>query len=202
MSAARVRDPKSSVYTCAACRRHPIQRCKESDVNELKISNLNDFVMLAGDKIVTDSRKVAEAFGKRHDNVLRAISKLGCSELFAKLNFEVCFENNELQNGKPLKFYRMTKDGFMLLVMGFSGKKAMAIKEAFIAAFNAMADHIRQIAESDFKAYIAIAAEFQKGRDTASLCGRGLGAWRRLKPGLQYRLEYLENRIQPSLLLN
>lgn len=112
-------------------------------MNELKISNLNDFVMLAGDKIVTDSRKVAEAFGKRHDNVLRAISKLGCSELFAKLNFEVCFENNELQNGKPLKFYRMTKDGFMLLVMGFSGKKAMAIKEAFIAAFNAMADHIR-----------------------------------------------------------
>ena len=92
-------------------------------MNELKISNLNDFVMLAGDKIVTDSRKVAEAFGKRHDNVLRAISKLGCSELFAKLNFEVCFENNELQNGKPLKFYRMTKDGFMLLVMGFSGKK-------------------------------------------------------------------------------
>ena len=171
-------------------------------MNELKISNLNDFVMLAGDKIVTDSRKVAEAFGKLHKDVIRKIKSLGCSSEFAERNFTLCFENSYLQNGKPQPLYQMTKDGFMLLVMGFSGKKAMAIKEAFIAAFNAMADHIRQIAESDFKAYIAIAAEFQKGRDTASLCGRGLGAWRRLKPGLQYRLEYLENRIQPSLLLN
>ena len=164
--------------------------------------NLRAMVSNENGEPKTTSYAVAEAFGKRHDNVLRALKNMKFSEKFAKRNFEVCFENNELQNGKPLKFYRMTKDGFMLLVMGFSGKKAMAIKEAFIAAFNAMADHIRQIAESDFKAYIAIAAEFQKGRDTASLCGRGLGAWRRLKPGLQHRLEYLENRIQPSLLLN
>ncbi|MCG9101589.1 Rha family transcriptional regulator [Laribacter hongkongensis] len=172
-------------------------------MNELKISNLNDFVMLAGDKIVTDSRKVAEAFGKLHKNVVRDIKKLTAETGdFAKLNFELCFENSDLQNGKPQPLYRITKDGFMLLVMGFSGKKAMQIKLAFLSAFNAMADHIRQIAESDFKAYIAIAAEFQKGRDTASLCGRGLGAWRRIKPGLQHRLEYLENKIQPSLLLN
>ncbi|MCG9046587.1 Rha family transcriptional regulator [Laribacter hongkongensis] len=172
-------------------------------MNELKISNLNDFVMLAGDKIVTDSRKVAEAFGKLHKDVLRKIENLGCSTGFASAHFYANVENQAVGTSRrDMKYYEMTKDGFMLLVMGFSGKKAMAIKEAFIAAFNAMADHIRQIAESDFKAYIAIAAEFQKGRDTASLCGRGLGAWRRLKPGLQHRLEYLENRIQPSLLLN
>ena len=112
-------------------------------MNELKISNLNDFVMLAGDKIVTDSRKVAEAFGKRHDNVLRAISKLGCSELFAKLNFEVCFENSELQNGKPLKYYNITKDGMVFLVMGFTGKQAAQFKELCIRAFNWMAEQIR-----------------------------------------------------------
>ena len=164
--------------------------------------DFREMVSVSGDEVVTTSQQIAKFFKREHKNILRAIEKLECSAEFARLNYELCFENNELQNGKPLKFYRMTKDGFMLLVMGFSGKKAMAIKEAFIAAFNAMADHIRQIAESDFKAYIAIAAEFQKGRDTASLCGRGLGAWRRIKPGLQHRLEYLENRIQPSLLLN
>ncbi|MCG9060124.1 Rha family transcriptional regulator [Laribacter hongkongensis] len=173
-------------------------------MNELKISNLNDFVMLAGDKIVTDSRKVAAHFTKQHAKVLRDIRRIisETGEEFAKANFGFCIENSSLQNGKPQPLYRITKDGFMLLVMGFTGKKAMQIKLAFLSAFSAMADHIRQIAESDFKAYIAIAAEFQKGRDTASLCGRGLGAWRRIKPGLQRRLEYLENKIQPSLLLN
>ena len=60
---------------------------------------------------VTTSRDIAKYFGKEHYNVLRSIQSLECSEEFTKLNFEVCYENNELQNGKPLPFYRVTKDG-------------------------------------------------------------------------------------------
>jgi len=85
---------------------------------------------------VTTSRDIAKHFGKEHYNVLRSIQCLECSEEFTKLNFEVCYENSELQNGKPLLFYRITKDGFFFLVMGFTGKEAARIKEAYINAFN------------------------------------------------------------------
>ncbi|WP_141097260.1 Rha family transcriptional regulator, partial [Vibrio parahaemolyticus] len=53
-----------------------------------------------------------------------------------------CHKNNELQNNKLQPFYQMTKDGFMYLVMGFTGKKAAIIKEAYINAFNLMAEKL------------------------------------------------------------
>lgn len=170
-------------------------------MTNLKIADFKDFVMLAGDKIVTDSRRVAKHFGKRHDNVLRAIKKMGCSELFAKLNFEVCFENNELQNGKPLKFYRMTKDGFLLLVMGFTGRAAMTVKEAYIAAFNAMAEHIKLQATSVWREYQAAVVDYKKGEAMASIFGRGLRQWGVIKPVKAARLTALESRMQMPLLL-
>ena len=71
----------------------------------------------------TTSYAVAEAFGKRHSDVLRAIKNMKCSDGFAKRNFALCFENNELQNGKPRKFYKMTERGFMFLVMGLIVKR-------------------------------------------------------------------------------
>lgn len=39
---------------------------------------------------------------------------------------------------------KMTKSGFVMLVMGFTGEAAMAFKEAYIAAFDAMAAYIVQ----------------------------------------------------------
>ena len=65
---------------------------------------------------------------KRHSDVLRAIKNMKCSQKFRERNFALCFENNKLQNGKPRKFYQMTKDGWMFLVMGFNGEKADAVK--------------------------------------------------------------------------
>jgi Rha family phage regulatory protein len=72
----------------------------------------------------TTSLVVAKFFGKRHTNVIRDIEKLDCSKGFTKLNFELCFKNNDLQNGKPQPYYTMTKDGLIFLVMGFTGKQA------------------------------------------------------------------------------
>ena len=62
-------------------------------------------------------------FGKRHDNVLRAIERLECSEKFNALNFEVVKYID--QKGQARTMYNMTKDGFTLLAMGFTGKKAL-----------------------------------------------------------------------------
>lgn len=91
-------------------------------------------------KITTTSTIIAEAFEKRHDDVLRKLQNLDCSEDFHARNFAVMSKMVEVGNGakRESKYYEITKDGFMFLVMGFTGAKAAAWKEAFINAFNAL----------------------------------------------------------------
>ena len=85
---------------------------------------------------VTSSRLVADYFGKRHDTVIRAIRKLGCSSEFNRHNFvEITYIDTR---GRKQPEYLMTKDGFTILAMGFTGAKAMQFKEAYIKAFNKM----------------------------------------------------------------
>ena len=102
---------------------------------------MNDIVFRGDNGMpVTTSLKVAEVFGKVHKNVLRDIETLGCSEVFQELNFELSFKIRELPNGgnKKEPYYNITRDGFTILAMGYTGKKAMEFKEQYIAAFNAM----------------------------------------------------------------
>lgn len=82
------------------------------------------------------STDVAQFFNKVHKNVIRDIENLLVNLPSARrLNFELCFEYSELQNGKALKRYRMTRDGFTLLVMGWTGEKALQFKLAWLDAF-------------------------------------------------------------------
>jgi len=92
----------------------------------------------------TTSLKVAEAFGRLHKNVIQKLESLDCSKEFASANFSAHVEEIAIGNGakRKSKVYEMTKDGFMFLVMGFTGKKAAQIKEAYINAFNEMAEKI------------------------------------------------------------
>lgn len=98
-------------------------------------------VFAQGDNLVTTSVKVAESFNKQHKNVLQKLENLDCSDGFALANFSAHVQNIDIGNGakRESKIYQITKDGFMFLVMGFTGKKAAAIKEAYINAFNDMA---------------------------------------------------------------
>ena len=91
--------------------------------------------------VTTSSLQVAHFFGKRHSHVLRAIKNL-LSEMpegYAP-NFGLIQTDVDLGNGGTRKTpaYRMTREGFMLLAMGFTGKEALRWKLAFIAAFNRM----------------------------------------------------------------
>ncbi|MDP2808664.1 MAG: Rha family transcriptional regulator [Rhodocyclaceae bacterium] len=86
--------------------------------------------------VLTTSLAVAEAFGKQHKNVLQAIEKLDCSEEFRRLNFQPSSYINE--QGKSQPMIEMARDGFVFLCMGFTGAKAAAMKEAYIARFNEM----------------------------------------------------------------
>lgn len=102
-----------------------------SEIIELTITN---------GQPTTTSLAIAERFGKRHDNVLQSIQKLECSEEFRLLNFQGTSRTVPGPNGATRleAMYAVTKDGFMFLAMGFTGKEAAAWKERFIAAFNAI----------------------------------------------------------------
>ena len=93
------------------------------------------------ERAICTSLDVAETFGKRHDHVLRDIAELGCSEEFRLPNFgETSYEDTQ---GRKQKMFLMTRDGFTLLVMGYTGELAMKFKEAYIKQFNAMETALR-----------------------------------------------------------
>ena len=101
-------------------------------------------VAVENEHAVTTSLRVAEVFGKQHKNVVRDIKSLDCSEEFRELNFEpskIDYQNGNIK--KQLPMYYITRDGFMFLVMGFTGKTAAKWKEAYIKAFNEMEAKIR-----------------------------------------------------------
>ncbi|EBI9418258.1 Rha family transcriptional regulator [Salmonella enterica] len=93
-------------------------------------------VFIHDGKAVTTSVAIAEFFSKRHDNVIQKIKTLECSQNFNALNFKDVTYTDAKGEKRPM--YEMTKDGFVFLVMGFTGKKAAAFKEAYIAEFNRM----------------------------------------------------------------
>lgn len=107
------------------------------------IAHLNpqDVLTVSSDQIRTTSFKVAEVFGRQHRDLVRKIKSLECSEQFLTANFYAVKYNHR---GNDYDAYEMTKDGFMFLVMGFTGKKAAAIKEAYINAFNWMAEQLQK----------------------------------------------------------
>lgn len=97
---------------------------------------MNNLVQISNNQLTTTSLKIAERFGMEHKNVLAKIQKLEIPADFSRLNFQPAEYLDE--QGKPRKQYEITRDGFTLLAMGFTGKKAMKFKIDFIKAFNAM----------------------------------------------------------------
>ncbi|HEF9435584.1 TPA: Rha family transcriptional regulator [Campylobacter coli] len=97
---------------------------------------------IVDNKIFTDSLFIAEVFGKNHKDVLKAIENLPQDE-FNALNFKAV--SYKASNGKTNPCYNLTRDGFSLLVMGFTGEKAYKWKIQFIKAFNEMEKRLRNI---------------------------------------------------------
>lgn len=95
---------------------------------------------------LTNSKLVAEVFGKEHRNVVRDIKNLiegGVLKNEQTPMFEETTYVNE-QNKQSYPMFIMNQDGFTLLAMGFNGKKAMEFKLKYIEAFNAMKRQIEQ----------------------------------------------------------
>lgn len=114
--------------------------------NEIKINAVpinaerQPIVFIDNGEVFANSRDVAAYFGKEHRNILRDIEKL-IGEGVLKFEHTPYIDP---QNGQTYKSYNMDRDGFTLLAMGFTGKKALKFKLAYINQFNAMEAELRR----------------------------------------------------------
>lgn len=109
---------------------------------------MDNLVYIHHEVAVCDSLQVAEKFGKEHRNVMRDITNLlentegACSKLSRPLFLKSSYIHP--QNKQRYPKYYMTRDGFTLLAMGFTGQKALEWKLKYINAFNRMESIIRE----------------------------------------------------------
>ena len=101
---------------------------------------MNELVYLKNEEAMTDSLSVAEMFKKNHSKVIRSIENLagGIAKNGDTQHMFVKSWYKHPQNGERYTKYLMNRDGFSLLVMGFTGKKALEWKLKYIHAFNTM----------------------------------------------------------------
>lgn len=95
--------------------------------------------------LTASSRQVADKFEKEHRHVLESIDKM--KEQLSTAEFSALFMEGKYvaSNGKKNKEYLMTRDGFSLLVMGFTGEKVLRWKLDYIKAFNEMEKELKRL---------------------------------------------------------
>ncbi len=136
-----------------------------------------DLVKIESGQVLADSLTIATAFGKQHKHVIRDIEVLIAnmkvleeiedSSTLSKIGegtqpkFGLGYSDQQIQrffieskyyhpkNKQEHKMYLMTRDGFSLLVMGFTGQKALEWKLKYIEAFNYMEESIMKVRELD-----------------------------------------------------
>ena len=122
-----------------------------SQAELLSPAPLSPSVSLYSGRPATTSLEVAKFFGKRHDNVLRDVDALlsQLPENSLQHNFEETYQEQETPFGvKQIRVFILYRDGFMLLVMGYTGKKALSMKLPYIEAFNRMEEELARQKES------------------------------------------------------
>lgn len=102
----------------------------------------NTLVEIRDNQVVVSSRQIAEKFDKEHGKIIRDIKKLieqtGSANFgdTPKMFYKTAYIHE--QNKQEYPMYLMNRDGFTILVMGFTGQDALEWKIKYIQAFNAM----------------------------------------------------------------
>lgn len=160
---------------------------------------MSQLVQVQYGKVTVSSKQIADHFGKVHRQVLRDIRQLikDAGDEFGALNF-VPSSYTSLQN-KELPCYILSRDGFSLLAMGFTGKKAIEWKVKYIQAFNEMEAAL--INGSGVMQKLNEAMKLMENdKEVASACGRGLNNWKELRREHMERVDRLQADVQ--MLLN
>lgn len=154
---------------------------------------MKNLTVILNGQVITTDLLIANAFNKTPSTVRRAIRNLKCSEEFRANNFAQTTYID--QQGKTQPSYQITKDGFVLLVMGFTGKHATEFKIKYIEAFNAMEKHINNASQK----FNTACKYFNQRKDGVSNSARDMGIWRHEKQILEKILVDLKNELQLPL---
>lgn len=104
---------------------------------------MNELINVINDEVVTTSLRVAEVFEKRHDRLVDEIERKYPSLLTPPNGgTRYFYKGTYTKRGREYTMYYMNRDGFSLLVMGFTGNKALEWKLKYIDAFNQMEKYI------------------------------------------------------------
>lgn len=150
----------------------------------IAINNINvPFSVVGDDTPTVSSDYVARVFEKRHDNVLKSIENLPDNDFKAENFRSSTYLDAQL---KPRPCYALTRDGFSLLVMGFTGERAYQWKIEFIKAFNMMEAELRRqgvIRYVDKISELEAAAKLEAKHHKRELAGK------------ESRITYLKNQL-------
>ncbi|WP_172397399.1 Rha family transcriptional regulator [Snodgrassella alvi] len=167
----------------------------------MQIQLPKNLIFAQNDVLLTDSQAVAKVFSKQHKHVLRDIDAImdkvpefACAHFWAyeeKKKIGACWRN--------VRSYRMTKDGFMLLVMGYNTDQAMQIKVAYIKEFNRMQSMLNNLNTSIMTKLLAALEAEKQSFATASLAGKILRKRQTEKPINQAKITSYIQQLQPLL---
>ena len=154
-------------------------------------------VQIENNQVVVSSRQIAKDFGKEHKHVLDSIRDILAAENSAtKFFYESTYDNR----GKEYPEYLMNRDGFSLLVMGFTGSKALEWKVRYIQAFNAMEAKLAMEHQDSYMIADPIARalkwaeEEKKRRDLQATCSQQEQLIGELKPKADYTDKILQSK--------
>ena len=154
-------------------------------------------VQIENNQVVVSSRQIAKDFGKQHKHVLDSIRDILAAEnSAAKFFYESTYDNR----GKEYPEYLMNRDGFSLLVMGFTGSKALEWKVRYIQAFNAMEAKLAMEHQDSYMIADPIARalkwaeEEKKRRALQATCSQQEQLIGELKPKADYTDKILQSK--------
>lgn len=139
------------------------------------MSSPQAIVTIHQNHVHTTSLLVAEKFDKKHFHVLRDIEhiiKICPDKAFNASNFGLV--NYRDLKGETRPMYNLTRDGFTMLAMGFTGQTAFLWKIAYINAFNRMEAKLRELGDTEHRALISgLYGKHPQWRETADLITHG-----------------------------
>ena len=154
-------------------------------------------VQIENNQVVVSSRQIAKDFGKEHKVVLRSVREILAEQNCAtKFFYESTYDNR----GKEYPEYLMNRDGFSLLVMGFTGSKALEWKVRYIQAFNAMEAKLAMEHQDSYMIADPIARalkwaeEEKKRRALQATCSQQEQLIGELKPKADYTDKILQSK--------
>ncbi len=158
---------------------------------------MENLVMIDSGRTYVTSNSVAEKFNKSHRTIHRKIEELIKSQPdFGDANFGAT--TYITGQNKIHKCFEMTRDGFCMIAMSLTGRKAEEWKVKYINAFNLMESALVDVAPT-LESVNQIVKRAESDKQIASECGSQLAKYKKVKKNNQEKLDSAIKSVQISL---